>query len=316
VRITTQLSEATTGEQLWAERYERPLQDIFALQDEIREKIVLALKVKLTPEEQERFRRAPTANLEAYDYYLRGYEAVLRALQEVKQELNEQARQRYEKAIELDSQYAGAYAWLGWTYFLDGFYGWSGDRMRSFDRAAELAQRAVALEDSLSTPHWVLGQVALWKKQHDQAIVEGERAVALNVNDTDSYVSLGNTLVFAGRPEEGIELIQKAMRLNPHYPPRYLNLLGLAYRTAGKCDEALVPLRKASTLSPNFVPVHFNLAGCYAELDRLTEARSAVAEILRINPNASLEKQRIFMPYKNSADMERSLTALRKAGLK
>lgn len=268
------------------------------------------------PEEQERFQHAPTDNLEAYDYWLRGHELSLRSLQEAKKERNEQARQKYEKAVELDPQYAGAYAWLGWTYFLDGFYGWSGDRMQSFNRAAELAQRAVALEDSLSTPHWILGQVALWKKQHDQAIVEGERAVTLDANDADSYVSLGNTLVFAGRPEEGTELIQKATRLNLRYPPRYLNLLGLAYRTEGRCEEALVPLKRAIILSPNFAPVHYNLAGCYAELDRLEEALNEVTEILRINPNASLDTLKKLMPYKDPVIVECMVAALRKAGLK
>jgi adenylate cyclase len=139
----------------------------------------------------------------------------------------------------------------------------------------------------------------------------GERAIALNANDADSYASLGNTLVFAGRPAEGIKLIQKAMRLNPHYPPRYLNLLGLAYHTAERCEEALVPLEKAVTLEPNFFPSHANLSACYAELDRLAEAQREMAEILRINPNASLERQRKFMPYKDPADMERNLAALR-----
>ena len=102
------------------------------------------------------------------------------------------------------------------------------------ERAFEVAQRAIALDDSLSLPHQVLSQVYVGKKQYDQAIVEAERAIALDPNDADGYVVLGNTLAFAGRPEEGIGLIEKAMRLNPRYPPRYLNLLGLAYRTAGR----------------------------------------------------------------------------------
>jgi adenylate cyclase len=165
-------------------------------------------------------------------------------------------------------------------------------------------------------PHWVLGQVSLWNKQHKQAITEGERAVALDANDADSYVSLGNTLVFAGRPEEGIVLIQKAMGLNPHYPPRYLNLLGLAYRMAGRCEEAIAPLKKALTFKPHFLPAHFNVAACYAELDRLAEARAEVAEVLRLSPNTSLERQRQYMPFKDPADMERNLATLRKAGLK
>ncbi|MBI3248988.1 MAG: adenylate/guanylate cyclase domain-containing protein [Deltaproteobacteria bacterium] len=315
VRITAQLIDATTGGHLWSERYDRGLKDIFALQDEIRQKIVFALKVKLTPEEQERFQRASTNNLEAYDYWLHGHELSLRSLQERQKELNEQARQQYEKAIELDPQYAGAYAWLGFTYFQDGFYLWK-DRTQMLDRATDLAQRAVALDDSLSTPHWILGIVYVFKMQHDQAIGEGEWAVVLDANDADSYVSLGNALAFAGRPEEGIGLIEKAMRLNPRYPPRYLNFLGLAYLTAGQYEEAIVPLKKAVTLSPNFAPAHGNLAICYAELGRLEEARAELVEFLRISPNASLEMTRQNVPYKDPADLERYLDGLRKAGLK
>lgn len=316
VRIIAQLIDATTGEHVWSERYDYPVTDLFAVQDEIWQRIVLALKVKLTPEEQERFQHAPTNNLEAYDYWLRGHELSLRALQGTKKELNEQARLMYEKAIELDPQYGGAYAWLGWTYFQDAFNLWSKDRPQALNQASKLARQAVALEDSLSTAHWILGMVFLWQKQHNQAISEGERAVALNANDADSYVSLGNTLVFAGRPAEGIELIQKAMRLNPRYPPRYLNLLGLAYRMGGRCEEALLPLEKAVILEPNFSLSYFNLAACYADLNRLSEAQKEVAEILRINSNASLENVGKFIPYKDPADMERTLAALRKAGLK
>jgi tetratricopeptide (TPR) repeat protein len=280
------------------------------------QKIVFALKVKLTPEEQERFRRAPTQNLEAYDFYLRGLGFLLPGWNERKKELLAQARQMFEKAIELDPQYAGAYAWLGWTCFLDWFYGWNRDRGQTVERAFALAQRAVALDDSLSLPHQVLGRVSVWKKQHEQAITEGERAIALDPNEAEGYVALGTTLAFAGRPEEGIGLIEKAMRLNPQYPPNYLNLLGSAYRTAGRCEEAIAPLQKAITLSPDLIPAHGNLAICYVELGQLEKARVEIAEVLRLSPNVSLESQTQNMPYKDPADLERYINGLRKAGLK
>src|SRR5712692_3190143 len=229
VRITAQLIDSTQDQHLWSERYDRPLTEIFALQDEIRQKIMTALKVKLTPEEHERFQRAPTDNLEAYDFVLRGTEAFLRAFSEVKKELNAQARQMFEKAIELDPQYAGAYAMLGWTYFFDWFFQWNPNRAQSLERAFELAQRAVALDDSLPLPHWTLSRVYLWQKQHEQAIAEAERAIALDPNDADGYWNLGNTLAFVGRPEEAIGLYEKALRLNPHYPAFYLLDLGDAY---------------------------------------------------------------------------------------
>jgi adenylate cyclase len=316
VRVTAQLIDATQDQHLWSERYDRPLTELFALQDEIRQKIMTALKVKLTPEEHERFRRAPTNNLEAYDFYLRGIEFLSRAYFEVKKEANEQARQMYEKAIELDPRYAGAYAGLGLTYWLDWLFQWTPDRAQALERASELAQRAVALDDPLPLPHQVLSQVYVWKKQHDQAIVEAERVIALDPNEADGYWNLGGILVFAGRPEEGIKLTEQAMRLNPRYPVNYLQTLGFAYRVAGRYEEALVPLKKVLTLNPNFAPAHINLAACYVELGRLEEAQAEGAEVLRINPNFSLEVARQSWPYKDPAALEHFLASLRKAGLK
>src|SRR5262249_48467448 len=165
VRITAQLVDATTDSHLWAERYDRPLKDIFALQDEIRQKIVLAVKVKLTPEEQERLKRSPTDNLEAYNYFLRGREYFYRFTKEA----HAQARQMFEKAIELDPKYAAAYSGLGWIYLWEWAVQWSQDP-QSLERAFELAQKAVALDDSVPGAHVVLGRVYQRKKQHEQAI--------------------------------------------------------------------------------------------------------------------------------------------------
>ncbi|MBI3300672.1 MAG: adenylate/guanylate cyclase domain-containing protein, partial [Deltaproteobacteria bacterium] len=316
VRITAQLIDATQDHPLWSERYDRPLKDVFALQDEIRQKIVTALRVKLTAEEQARFQRAPTNNLEAYDYYLRGLESLLRAANEAKKEANEQARQMFEKAVVLDPGYAAAYAGLGWTYRHDWLFQWNKDRTQALDRAFELAQKAIALDDALPVSHQLLGYVYLWKKQHEQAIVEAGRAIALDPNDAEGYITLGASLVYAGRPEEGIRLIERAMRLNPQYPVWYLLALGFAYRVAGQYEEAIAPLKKALTLTPNFGPAHFNLAACYAELDRLEEALAEVAELRRLDPNVSLEAARQNLPYKDPAVLERYLAALRKAGLK
>ncbi|MBI3302180.1 MAG: tetratricopeptide repeat protein, partial [Deltaproteobacteria bacterium] len=269
-----------------------------------------------TPEEHERFQRAPTNNLEAYDYYLRGVESWTRAYYETKKEANIQARQMYERAVELDPQYARAYAGLGGTYFLEWFFQWNPDRAQSLERALELAQKAVALNDSLPGAHRTLGAVYAFNKQHDQAIVEAEQAIALAPNDADGYETLGWILTYVGRPEEGIGLIEKAMRLNPRYPIFYIRSLGWAYRVAGRYEEALAPLKKVLTLAPNMAPVHLNLAACYAELGRLEEARAEIAEALRLNPTFSLEKARQMYPFKDPADLEHFLAAWRKAGLK
>jgi TolB-like protein/Flp pilus assembly protein TadD len=316
VRITVQLIEAASGYHLWSEQYDRPLKDIFALQDEIMQKVVFALKVKLTAEEQARFRQAPTNNLDAYDFYLRGWEAQLRGFFETKKELTEQARQLYEQAIALDPQYAAAYAGLGWTYFTEWFFEWNPDRAQTLERAFELGQRAVALDDSLSDPHRLLGRVYVWQKQHEQALAEAKRAIALDPNNADGYWNLGNILAYAGRPEEGIEVIKQGMRLNPRYRSSDLLQLGQAYRVAGRYEEAIVSLKKVLTLNPNSATARRLLAACYAELGRLEEARAEMAEVLRLNPNYSLEWVRQNSPYKDPAEIERWAAALSKAGLK
>jgi adenylate cyclase len=314
VRITAQLIDGTTGGHLWAERYDRPLKDIFTLQDEIVQRIVTTLKLQLSLWEQGRLARKRTDNPEAYDSYLRGLEAVWRALSGSK-EANTQARQLFERAMELAPTYAEACARLGMTYWIDWFYQWN-PTPQTLTRAGEMAQRAITLDESLAAPHEVLGVVYLWKKQHAQAIAEAERAIALDPNAADGYVNLANILTFAERPEEAIGLIEKAMRLNPQYPSTYVFYLSFAYRVAGRYDEALVPLKKVLSLNPNDAPAHVNLAACYVELDRMQEAQAEAAEILRLFPKFSLEVAKQIWPYKNPADLERYLAALRKAGLK
>jgi adenylate cyclase len=311
VRITAQLIDATTGGHLWSARYDRLLQDIFALQDEVVQKIVTTLKLQLSLQEQGILVRKTTDNLEAYDYYLRGRAHFHRYTQEA----NAQARQLFEQALALDPQYAEAYAFLGSTYLAEWLWQWSQDA-QALDQALALAQRAVALDDSLARAHAILGFVYVWKKQYDQAIAEEERAIALDANFAEAYLRLAEILKFAGRPEEAIGLIEKAMRLNPHYPAIYLFALGTDYRLMGRYEEAIAAFQSALTRNPALLPVHVNLAVIYSELGREEEARVEVAEVLRLNPKYSLEVWRQIHPYKDPAVLERMFAALRKAGLK
>src|SRR5438093_13215636 len=213
VRITAQLVDATTSYHLWADRYDRDLQDIFAVQDEVTRKIVAALQVKLTEGEQQRMGHTPTNNLEAYEYFLRGLEFHAHRTQEA----NGQARQMFERAIALDPNFAAAYAWLGRTYVLDWFHRWSQDP-QVLERAVALAGQAIALNESLPGAYQTLGYIYMAKKQYDQAVVEAEKAVALDPNDADAVLTLGEVLSCVGRSQEAMEFVEKAMRLNPHYP--------------------------------------------------------------------------------------------------
>jgi adenylate cyclase len=233
---------------------------------------------------------------------LRGIEFYNRATQET----NIQARQLFEKAITLDPQYAEAYMRLSRVLATEWVYQWSQDP-QMLERALVLAQKAVALDDSLSGAHEALAYAYLYKRQHEQAIAP---------NDSEGAARLGLILNFAGRPEEAIGLIKKAMHLNPRYPYNYLSQLGMAYGLARRYDEATATLQSATTRNPDHLPPHLHLALSYSELSRDAEARAEVAELLRISPNYSLEGFRRVMPFKNPADLERYLTALRKAGLK
>ncbi len=311
VRITAQLVDARTGYHLWAERYDRDLKDIFALQDEVTQKIVAALKVKLTRGEMELLERKYTDNPEAYDCYLRGWDYCLCFTKEA----NAKAREIYERAIELDPEYALAYVGLAWTHLNEWSFGWTQDPS-SLELAFELAKRAVALDDSLPGAYMILGNVYLWKKQHEKAIAEAQKAISLNPNDADSYALLGHILNFAERPEEAIEVTEKAMRLNPHYPVFYLFNLGHAYRLMGRCAEAMAAHKRALARNPDFMPSHLQLASIYSDLGREDEARAEVAEILRINPDFTLEGAMQRFPRKDQAVLERLVNSLRKVGLK
>src|SRR5712692_4473850 len=266
IRITAQLVDATTGHHLWSERYDRPLQDLFALQDEIRQKIVTALKVKLTPEEQEHLKRFPTDNLEAYDYFLRGLEFGSPPLTK---EASAQARQMCERAIKLDPQYAAAYARLSITYWMEWFSQWSQDP-QTLEHALELAQKAVALDDSLPGPHVILGWVYLVKKQHDQAQAEMERAITLDPNFDHGYVGLSFVLGSSGKPQEAITAATKAVRLNPHEYSN-LNALGQAYIGAGRYEEAIATFKQILARHPDHWFSHWGLAVIYSELVHLQE---------------------------------------------
>jgi TolB-like protein/class 3 adenylate cyclase len=312
VRITAQLVDATRGQHLWSERYDRPPRDLFALQDEITQQIVSNLNAEVMQAELERVRRTPTENLTAYDYYLRGIEYRNRLTKEA----NVQARQMVEKAIELDPQFAMAYAFLGWNYYLEWIWQWSPDP-QALGQASALAQKAIASDDSLADAHTLLGIVHLYKnRQYEQAIAEGERAIVLNLNYAFGYFALAETMNFAGKPEEAMGLAEKAMRLDPRWREWYVYEVGLACYLTRRYEEAITALKSALARYPNHLGAHRHLAAVYSALGREEEARAETAEVLRISPNYSLESARQRLPFKDPAILERQLAALRKTGLK
>jgi adenylate cyclase len=310
VRITAQLVDASTGYHIWAERYDREVNDIFALQDEVTKQIVRAMAVKLTETEKVRLGRAPTGVLEAYDLVLRGHEERRRTTREG----NAEARRMFVKALDLDPEYAAAYLGLSWTHLQSWQFLWSSDR-ESLQRARELAERAIALNDSLVGAYHVLGQIYLWMKEHDRSIAQAEQAVALAPNDADGYETLAETLAWSGRPEESIGRIRHAMRLNPHYPYFYDWTLGHGYYLTGRRQEALDAFAKVVRENPNFLPAYAYRAVLFSELGRVREAREAWEKARELNPGVSMGSLRERIPYKRPADLDRLLTAAHRAGM-
>jgi adenylate cyclase len=310
VRITAQLVDARTGYHLWAERYDREVTDIFALQDEVTQQIVRAMAVKLTEAEKARLGRAPTGSLEAYDLVLRGHEERKRTTRES----NAEARRLFVKALDLDPDYAAAYAGLSWTHLQSWQFLWSTDR-DSLERARELAERAIVLDPGLANAYNLLAQIALWQKAHDRAIGLAERAVELAPNDADGYETQAEILGWSGRPEDSVRLIRHAMRLNPRYPFFYLWTLGHAYYLTERRQEALDALGKALQQNPNFLPAHAYRAVLLSELGRVNEARQAWDVASHLSPAASLPNLREHLPYRRPADLDRFLTAAHRAGM-
>ncbi|HEV8717488.1 MAG TPA: tetratricopeptide repeat protein [Candidatus Binatia bacterium] len=306
VRISAQLIDTPTGYHLWADRYDRELQDIFAVQDEVTQKIVAALRIKLTEGERKRPRRPPTNNLDAYEYFLRGLECYWRRTREA----NAQARQMFERAIELDPNFAAAYAWLGRTCLIEWTFQWNEDPQVE-ERACDLAQRATTLDDSLPVAHQTLAYVFLMRKQFEQAIAEAERAVALEPNDADACITLGEILSCVGRPQEAVELVEKALRLDPHYPAPYLFALGQAYYLTGRHEEAITAFKRLLTRNPDHLRAHFFLAMVYSEIGRKDEARAEIAASGNSDPAYSLERVRDKIPYRDRALVERWMATLR-----
>ncbi|MBW2557072.1 MAG: tetratricopeptide repeat protein, partial [Deltaproteobacteria bacterium] len=314
IRITAQLNDALTGHHLWAENYDRKFEDIFALQDDITEQVAMALEVKLTEGEQARMWRRKAANPEAYEYFLRGLE-IYRSFTK---EDNAQARRLWEKAAELDPDYAQAWLQIGWTHYRDGRFGWTDTPAKSLAYAEELAQKTLAMDDSMPEAFSLLSVVFMARRQHDKAVAYGEKALALAPNLADLTATIGVTFLYSGRPDETIKLVRKAMRLSPYYPGWYLPVLGLAYRLTGQYEKAIEALESWRTrANPRSDLPHLSLAYIYVEAGREDEAQDSVAEVLKRNPKASIKGylNTNTFPYKNPVEIERVLKSLRKAGL-
>jgi adenylate cyclase len=311
VRVTAQLIDATAGHHLWAERYDRELKEIFALQDEITMKIITAMQVNLTEGEPTRILEKGTDNLNAYLKFLQGFKHFNR----FNPDDHILARRYFKEAIALDPEFPNPYAFMGFIHLNEVREGLSKSPQESIEQAFKMAQKILALDESHALLHLLLGYIHLINRKHEEAISSCERALTLFPNGIGILFMLGNALSNAGRPQEAIPHFKRAIRLSPLDPTMNLLGLGTAYTLMERYEEAIAVLKKALHYNPDYLGAHIRLAICYASLGREEEARAEAAEVLRLNPKFSVKKNEKTSPIKDKAVKEHYMDALRKAGL-
>jgi adenylate cyclase len=300
---------------VWAERYDRKLKDIFALQDEITMRILTALQVTLTTGEQARVYGRGTDNLEAYTRFLKAVKYSHRGDFVI-------TRQWAEEAIELDEGFPAPYVLMAWTHWFDARFGWSQSREESLKQAYTFVQKAQDLNDSHPEVYALLAGIHLYERQYEQAIANGQKAISLGPNNAWVYMNMAHVLRFAGRFEEAMAMNKKAMRLQPSYPTWLLMEFVMCHYYLDRYAEALELADELHNLAESrgedqiLLAYHLILVMNYIRLGRNQEARSAAAELLRLFPDFTLEWDRQYSRYKDPAHLERQHDDLRKAGLK
>jgi adenylate cyclase len=312
IRITAQLIDALKGHHLWAEKYDREFEDLFALQDDIALNVLRGLQVQLTVTDTGR--GIGTNNIEAYLKLLQG----LNQIYHWDKDDMVYARQLFKEAIALEPEYADAYNLMGYTHLWDAFFGWSKSPKESLDLAEELAQKAIGLDNSLPGPHGLVSMLYLTQGQCDKALAKSEQIVANHPNASTQIHILGMALSCVGRPEEAISLYKKEIRLNP-YPQNYvIKNWGEAYFLAGRYEELIDLTNKWIHRYPDPFWTrwsHINLAAAYSLLGREEDAKMEVAKVLKTDPNMSLKWIEKRLMFRDQDDRNRFINALRKAGL-
>jgi len=313
VRITAQLIDASTGNHIWADRYDRELTDIFAVQDEITTTITARLGTSIERAEIDASRRKSASNLGAYDYYLRG-----RAFRQNHSgsAAGLQSRAFCERAIEIDPEFAPAHAELSYTYHREVAERWDVSRREeAITKGLAAATRAIALDPALSTAHMTMGMLLFRSGDYEGATESGQRAIELNPNDPESYIARGNVLYYTNRSREALALFQKAQLLDPFYPPVYDYFLGRCYLGHGELEHAIAHARACVRRSPNFWAPHAILAAAHAHAGDKRAAEAALAEMLRLYPVGSLARYRQEGDYQPGPETAYLYAGLRLAGL-
>lgn len=310
VRITAQLIDTISGGHIWAERYDREMNDIFSLQDEVRGKIVDALAVNITVDDQKRMMTRATKNPEAYDFFLKAKE--LCENKNIDDLIN--CREILEKVIYLDPDFAKAYSAMAKTYFSQWIFGKHKDEA-IIKNVRDWSKKAIAVNDQEPSGYGMLSHYYLWTKQHDAAIDAIKEAIELDPNNSDWLAAYGELLTYSGEAEEGIEYLERAMRLDPKYPAWYLYGLGHAYFLVNDHDKAIVTFDKAVKRDPGFWPSYLLMALSYDAIGMKQEAQAALKKALEKNPNLGDENWEDIVPYKDPAARLYMIDMLKKLGL-
>ncbi len=310
VRINAQLIDAMTGNHIWAQRYDRSKKDLFTLQDDIIQTIVRTLAIKIETAELSRVLHKNTTNYQAYDYFIRGNGYLLHRTRTAAGK----ARKLFEKAIELDPQFASAYTALGWSYHLQVEYGWTEFIEQASQRAVSLARKALSLDDFQPSAHMLLGSVYIRKGQYDLAIAELQQALDMNPNDAGIFNEMGEVLLYAGQTDDAIRFMKMGLRFNPIATPGIYMELGLAYYLKERYDDAVKIAQQGLAKKPDFVGYHVVIAAAYAQLGRVEDAKLSGQEVLRRHPFFEVESYGTI--FRNLSDRKHLREGLRKAGLK
>jgi adenylate cyclase len=308
VRVTAQLIDALNGHQLWSERYDRTIKDIFDLQDEITMKVITELRVKMSGDRTGRIYAKGTNNLQAYLKVLEGHWYMSQG----NKEANRVAQRLYNEAIELDPNYVAPYCLLSASYMLDLWYGASESPKETLSNGMKMAQKAVALDDSSADAQAALSYVLLMMRQHDKAIEAGERALKLDPNNPGVIFSLAIALNCSWRAEEALPLLRQSMRLNPFFMGTN-HMFGGALTQTGRYEEGIAAFKKWLKITPDDLIANVLLVSLYMRAGREDEAKAAAAEVQRIHPGFSLVNYAEHAPMKEGPKRDGWIDLMRRA---
>nr|WP_206683525.1 adenylate/guanylate cyclase domain-containing protein [Rhizobium changzhiense] len=311
VRVTAQLIDASNGGHIWASRFDRDLTDIFAVQDELTQEIVAALRLNLTHGDQDRLAQGRALNVDAYELLLRGREQASAHTRTG----NMAARSLAADALAIDPQYAAAQALISFTHVLDYVNAWSTDPEGSLRIGMDLAQQAVEMAEEQPNGRFALGMACMWNRELDRARAEVQQGLALSPNSADLLILLAHIQIFSGDPAGALETLDASMRLDPHHPEILFQFRADAHVSLGEYEQAIVAIEQRLQQNSQSETAYALLASCYGHLGRPEESRQAWEKALRINPDFSVERRRRILPFRNPEDFNRRVEGLRKAGL-